>query len=69
MKEVLHFKSTQERLAYLRGGFEEIEPQEAKKKPKKADSKPKNEKKTPKTEQNVPKTELKGDKIDEVPAK
>lgn len=54
MKEILHFKSTQERLAYLRGGLEEIKPQEAKKKPKKAVSKPKAEKK--------------GEKVDEVPA-
>lgn len=29
MKQIIHFNSTKERLNYLRGGFEEIVPQEA----------------------------------------
>lgn len=40
MKEVMHFKTQEERIRYLKGGFEEIVPQEvepkAEEKPKKA---------------------------------
>lgn len=55
MKNVLHFKSPQERLAYLKGDLEEIVPKEAKR--EKAKSEPK--KKT---------TKKKGTKKDEVQA-
>lgn len=34
MKQIMHFKSTKERLDYLRGGFEEIVPKEVKEEPK-----------------------------------
>ena len=37
MKEVIHFNSQRERLEYLRGGFEEIIPIEAKAEPEKAE--------------------------------
>lgn len=43
MKEIKHFKSAKERLDYIRGGFEEIVPQKAKKKPKKKKGEEKDE--------------------------
>lgn len=36
MKEVMHFRTEKERLAYLKGNFEEIVPQKASKPKKKA---------------------------------
>lgn len=42
MKQIMHFKSTKERLDYLRGGFEEIVPTEVKEEPK--EEKPKKSK-------------------------
>lgn len=46
--EIMHFKSSAERLAYLKGEFEEIIPIEADEKPEKAEEKPKKAKKTAK---------------------
>ena len=46
--EIMHFNSTKERLAYIRGEFEEIIPVEAKIEPEKVDEKPKKAKKTAK---------------------
>lgn len=42
MKEVMHFKSQADRLAFLKGGFEEITPKKVEKPAKKAekDAKP-----------------------------
>lgn len=57
MKEVIHFNSMEERLAYLKHGFEEIKPEKAEKKPA--------EKKTSKGGKKAAK---KGAKKDEVSA-
>lgn len=46
--EILHFKSQKERMAYVKGEFEEIVPTEAKIEPKEAEEKPKKAKKTAK---------------------
>ncbi len=37
--EVMHFKTQKERLDYLKGGFEEIQPKEVKEEPKKEEPK------------------------------
>lgn len=58
MKEILHFNSQKERLAYLKGDFEEIIPKEVKaddKKSKSDDEKSKNEKKSQKSASKVKK--------------
>lgn len=39
MREIMHFNSLEERLAYLRGGYEEIVPVEVKETPNTATSK------------------------------
>lgn len=46
--EIMHFNSTKERLAYVRGQFEEIIPVKAEIMPEKAEEKPKKAKKTAK---------------------
>lgn len=46
--EIMHFNSTKERLAYVRGQFEEIIPIEAEIMPIKAEEKPKKAKKSTK---------------------
>ena len=38
MKEVIHFKSQEDRMAYLKGGFEEITPKKVTKTATKVDS-------------------------------
>lgn len=38
MKEIIHFGSSKERIAYLRGGYEEIIPVEAETKPSEPDN-------------------------------
>lgn len=53
MKEVMHFKSSEERLNFLKGGFEEIVPKKANK---------------PKAKKESKKTTKKGAKKDEVQA-
>lgn len=57
--EVMQFKSSEERLRYLKGGFEEIHPQ-------KVDEAPKEEKKPSK--KGAKKSTKKGAKKDEVQA-
>lgn len=49
--EVMHFKSQKERLDYLKGNFEEIEPKEAEEEPK--EEKPKKAKKGKKKDDTV----------------
>lgn len=46
--EIMHFNSSKERLAYIKGNFEEIIPIEAEIKPQKAEEKPKKAKKSAK---------------------
>ena len=46
--EIMHFNSPQERMAYVKGEFEEITPIKAEIKPEKAEEKPKKAKKTAK---------------------
>lgn len=46
--EIMHFNSAKERLAYVKGEFEEIIPTKAEIMPKKAEEKPKKAKKTAK---------------------
>ena len=46
--EIMHFNSTKERMAYIRGGFEEIIPTEAKVEVEKTEEKPKKAKKSAK---------------------
>ena len=46
--EIMHFNSAKERMAYIRGGFEEIIPVEAKEEVEKTDEKPKKAKKSAK---------------------
>lgn len=60
MKEVVHFNSQKERLAYLKGEFEEIIPEEVKSEPKKAvveEIKAEPEKKSPKKKSKKAKKE------------
>lgn len=52
MKEVMHFKTQEERIRYLKGGFEEIVPQEVEVEPK-AEEKPKKAKKGKKKDDAV----------------
>ena len=73
-KEVIHFKSQDERLTYLRGGFEEIIPQKAETVAESAEiaEKPqKTEKKSPKPKakaKSAKSTKKKGAKKNEVQA-
>ena len=46
--EIMHFNSAKERLAYVKGEFEEIIPTKAEIMPKKAEEQPKKAKKTAK---------------------
>lgn len=46
--EIMHFNSPQERMAYVKGEFEEITPIKAEIEPKEAEEKPKKAKKTAK---------------------
>lgn len=48
LMEVIHFNSAKERMAYIRGGFEEIIPIEAKVEVEKTEEKPKKAKKSAK---------------------
>lgn len=63
-KPVVHFKSQEERLDYLKGGFEEIIPKVA----EKAKNDAVNEEKTRKKASKTKKTTKKGAKKDEVSA-
>lgn len=63
-KPAVHFKSQQERLDYLKGGFEEIIPKVA----EKAKNDAVNEKKSQKKASKPKKTTKKGAKKDEVSA-
>ena len=67
MKEVIHFNSLEERLAYIKHGFDEIKPKKAEKKIEKPDVAEKSEKK-PKKSAAKPKKSKKGAKQDEVQA-
>ncbi len=70
-KPVVHFKSQEERLNFLKGGYEEIIPKVAEKKAekaKKAEKSAKTEKKSPKSTSKPKKTTKKGVKKDEVSA-
>lgn len=67
MKEVIHFNSQDERLAYLKHGFDEIVPKKA----KNAENQPENEKKSQNTAEKGKKSKKsvkKGAKQDEVQA-
>lgn len=72
--DVIHFKTQEERLAYLKGGFEEIKPEKAEKTAKNAkndDLEPKYAKKPQKTASKSKKSASKakkGAKQDEVQA-
>ena len=46
--EIMHFNSQEERMAYIKGGFEEIKPIEATKEVETTEEKPKKAKKTAK---------------------
>lgn len=71
MKEVIHFKSQEERMAYLKGGFEEITPKKVTKTATKVDSDSeiaeKTQKKASKSTKSK-KTTKKGAKKDEISA-
>lgn len=67
MKEAIHFNSLQERLAYIKHGFDEIKPKKAEKKAEKPDEVEKIEKK-PKKSTSKAKKMKKGAKQDEVQA-
>lgn len=69
MKEVVHFNTQKERLAYLRGDFEEIVPIEIKEEPKKAknsDSDAENEKKSQNKKKKSTKKQKKGEDNGEI---
>lgn len=61
MGEVMHFNSPKERLAYVRGGFEEIIPIEAKEEPEVVEEKPKKAKKSAKKSQKAKKEDENGE--------
>lgn len=53
MKEIVHFNSQKERLAYIKGEFEEIVPEEVKEEPVKAEkTESKSKKKSKKTQKD-----------------
>ena len=68
MKEVIHFKSQEDRMAYLKGGFEEITPKKVTKTAKKepVDEKKSQNKASKSTKSK--KTTKKGAKKDEISA-
>lgn len=67
MREILHFNSTKERIKYLSGGFEEIQPVEVKEEQPKEAEEVKAEEKPKKTPAKK-KTSKKGKKDGEVQA-
>ena len=71
MKEVIHFKSQEDRMAYLKGGFEEITPKKVTKTATKVDSDSEIAEKTQKKASKSTKsknTTKKGAKKDEISA-
>ena len=71
MKEVIHFNTQEERMAYLKGGFEEITPKKVTKTAKNEDLSAENEKKyqnKASKSTKSKKTTKKGAKKDEISA-
>lgn len=68
MREILHFNSTKERIKYLSGGFEEIQPVEVKEEQPKEAEKVEVAEEKPKKTPAKKKTSKKGKKDGEVQA-